>query len=449
VTRRRLALVLLLVGVLLVPTVPLATAQSGDSVVFVTDVEGTVTRGTALKVEDAIEQAEAEDAPLVIRLDTPGGLVSSTLEIDRAITRADVPVLTYVRSGGWAQSAGTFVFLMGHPNGMAEGTQIGSAQPISQSQSGGTENASEKVTNALVEKIRNIADRHDRDPDTAELFITENLNLNTSEALDRGMADHRAGSLRAFLEAVDGRSADVGNGTVELDTADAEIVHVEEGLLAQLVEVVGNPQVAFVLFLVGIYGIIFGLAAPGTLVPETIGALALVLGLIGLGLFDASTSGLLLILLASAFFVAEVLTPTHGVLATVGAVALVLGAIFLLDEPLLSRGFLQRFQIVALISAVVSGGVALGAVALAVRTRQQPPHGEAVGQTAETRTELDPDGQVIFHGERWKARSQGGTIPAGTEVVIVKRDGLELLVRSPSEPPPETGDDASGEDRPG
>jgi membrane-bound serine protease (ClpP class) len=436
---------LVLVGLLLVPVV---TAQGTGSPVYVADVEGTFTRGTALQIEDALEQAEEADAPLVIRLDTPGGLVESTLEIDRAIARSDVPVLTYVREGGWAQSAGTFIFLMGHPNGMGQGTQIGSAQPIVQSQSGGTQNASEKVTNALVERIRTIADRHDRDPDVAQQFITRNLNLNASEAQRRGMSNHTVGDLRGFLEAVDGRQANVGEATVELDTADAEIRYVEEGLLVQVVEIVGNPQVAFVLFLIGLYGVIFGLAAPGTLVPETIGALALVMGLIGLGLFDAGTSGLLLILLASAFFVAEVLTPTHGVLATAGAIALVLGAIFLLDEPLLSRDYLQRFQIVAVISAIVSGGVALGGVALAVRTRGQPTRDEVEGREAETLTRLDPEGQVAFRGERWGAVTEHGPIPEDRTVVIEAREGLTLTVREPDPPAEQTGrgDDLAAED---
>jgi membrane-bound serine protease (ClpP class) len=430
---------LLLIALLLVPA---ATGQEGGSTVFVTDVEGTVTRGTALQVEDAIEEAEEADRPLVIRLDTPGGLVDATLDIGTAVARSDVPVLTYVRGGGWAQSAGTFIFLMGHPNGMANGTQIGSAQPIVQSQSGGTQNASEKVTNALLERIRSIADRNGRNPDVAERFITENLNLNASEAQRRGMSDHTANDVHAFLDAVHGEEANVGEGTRTLATANAQLEHVEEGALVQLVEVVGNPQVAFVLFLIGLYGVIFGLAAPGTLVPETIGALALVLGLVGLGLFDAGTSGLLLILLASAFFVAEIFTPTHGVLATAGAVALVLGAIFLLDEPLLSRDFLHRFQIVAVISAVFSGGVALGAVALAVRTREQPPRDTVEGREAETLSSLDPEGQVFFRGERWKARTADRqTIAEGRTVVIEGRDGLTLVVRPADAPEVDPPDD--------
>lgn len=432
---------LLLVALALVPAV---AGQDGGNVVYVTDIEGTVTRGTAIQIEDAIGKAEDAGAPLVIRLDTPGGLVSATLDIDRAVARSEVPVLAYVGpSGAWAQSAGTFIFLMGQPNGMAEDTQIGSAQPITSSGSGGTQNASQKVTNALVEKIRSIADRNDRNPEIAERFITENLNLNATNATERGMSDHVSPSLRAFLEDVDGETVERPSGNTTLDIANAEIVHLDRSLLTQLINIVGNPQVSFVLFLIGIYGTIFGLAAPGTLVPETIGALCLVLGLVGLGLFESGTSGILLILLAGTFFVAEVLTPTHGVLTVAGAVALVLGAIFLIDEPLLSRDFLERFQVVALISAVVSGGMVFAAVGIALRTRDQPTRDEVEGRTARVLTPLDPEGMVSFRGERWKARLEEGTAEEDEIVEVADRDGLKLTVRKT------TADEVQPEDDPG
>lgn len=434
-SRRKLGLALLA----LLAVVPAAAAQQAGSRVLVTDVDGTVTRGTTLNVEDAIGEAEEADIPLVLRIDTPGGLVESTLNIDRLVARSKVPVLAYVGpSGAWAQSAGAFIFLGGQPNGMAPNTQVGSAQPIVSSGSGGTENASQKVTNALVEKIRSVADRNGRDPDLAERFITENLNLNASNASRLGISDHVSPTLRAFLEDVHGQTARVGEGNRTLDTANAEIVHHEKDLLVKVVEVVGNPQIAFVLFLVGIYGTIFGLASPGTLVPETIGVLALVLALVGLRLFDVGTVGVLLMLLAAGFFVAEVLTPTHGVLAAAGVVSLLLGVVFLLDEPLLSRGFLERFQVVGLISAIASGGVVLTAVAVAVRTRGRPTRDEVAGKRAQTLSPLDPEGQVLFHGERWKARCEEGSVPEDATVEVLERDGLTLTVRP--------ADDAPGED---
>ncbi len=392
-------------------------------------IEGVVTRGTTLHVADAIEAAEDRNAPLVLLLNTPGGLVDATLRIKGDIFSADVPVLAFVGPrGAFAESAGTFLLLMGHPSGMAPSTQIGSAQPIVQGASGQAENASAKVTNFLVGQIESIAERAERNQTLARHFVTQNLNMNASVALDTGMIDHLSDDLEAFVRAVHGQQAIVGSGQVTLDTQDAEIVVYEKGLLVKLIEIIGNPQVAFILFLVGLYGVIFGLAAPGTFVPETIGAILLVLALIGLGLFDTGTAGVLLILLGAAFFVAEVFTPTHGILTTAGVVSLVLGAIFLIEEPLLPAGFLRQFYVVSLVSAVLSGGAVMGAVYFALKTRGQPVAGELVGMEAVALSRLDPDGTVLVRGERWKAVARAGPIEEEETCIVVERDGLTLTV---------------------
>lgn len=446
---KRALVPLLALAVLVLPLASTLAQSDGGKQVLVVSIEGTVTRGTAIVVTEAIEEAEERNAPLVIRLDTPGGLVSATLEIKKQIARANVPVLTFVGPrGAFAESAGTFILLMGHPNGMAPNTQIGSAQPIVQG-AGGVQNASSKTTKFLIGQIQEIADRTNRNQTIAKRFITQNLNLNATEALRKGMIDHIEPDLRAFVEAVDGEQAIVGGGTQTLDTDGARLVHVDRGLVAQIVDLISNPQIAFVLFLVGIYGVIFGLAAPGTFVPETIGALSLVLGLIGLGLFNTSTSGLVLILLAALFFVAELFTPTHGVLATAGVVAMILGAIFLIDEPLLSRDFLQTFRTVGIASAVLSGGVVLGAVWVALKTRSQPVEDTVEGNEGEALTRIDPEGQIRVHGERWKARTDEGPIPRGSRVRVLERDGLTLTVEALEGEPSEAEATDPGTEEPG
>lgn len=437
--KRVLALALALA--FLAPAGSVLAQGDGGNVVLKISIEGTVTRGTAIHVEQAIEEAEDRGAPLVITLDTPGGLVSSTLEIKKVVARAEVPVLTYVGPrGAFAESAGTFIFLMGHPNGMAPNTQIGSAQPIVQGAGGGVKNASSKVENFLVGQIREIADRTERNASLAERFITENVNLNESAALETGMSDHTSADLQTFLEDVDGEQALVQGEKITLRTADAQVVELDKGALSKTVELISNPQIAFILFLVGVYGVIFGLAAPGTFVPETIGAILLVLGLIGLGLFDTSTSGLLLLLLGAVFFVAEVFTPTHGILATAGVVAVILGAIFLLDEPLLSRDFLSTFRWVGIISAVVSGGVVLTAVFVAVRVRDRPVETDMVGDIAVVTQPLDPHGKVRVRGEYWNATSTGDRVEQGEKALVVERDGLHLTLEPAEEDERPSGD---------
>lgn len=427
-TRVRLALALL-AAALLLSLAPQGTASGHE--VLVLHVEGVVTRGTLLHIEDGIEEAESRGVPLVIQLDTPGGLVDATLEIHKRIVRADVPVLTFVGpEGAFAASAGTFILLMGHPSGMAPSTQIGSAQPIQSSPTGGTENASAKVENFLVERMREIAERTGRNETLATRFITENLNMDEDEALRTGLVEAVSDDVEAFVRAMDGERALVGaSGEVTLRTADARIVELDKGLLARTVEILGNPQIAFILFLAGLYGVIFGLASPGTFVPETIGALLLLLGLIGLGLFDTSTAGLLLFLLAGVFFVAEVFTPTHGVLTALGVVSLLFAAVFLIDEPLLPASFLRQFLVVGLVSAAVSGAVVFGALTLALRARKRPVSGDVVGEAARALGPLDPEGQVWLHGEIWRAVAEEGPIEADADVVVVAREGLTVRVR--------------------
>lgn len=421
---------LLAILILLAPLACLVPgAAGGGHEVVVARIDGVVDRGTAIYIEDALGEAQRRGVPLVIELHTPGGLVDATLDIDRTLAAATVPVLTYVGPGGgaFAASAGTFILLMGQPSGMAEGASIGSAQPIQVGPGGGAQNASAKVENFLVERIRSIADRTGRDPDVAQRYITENLNQGVDEAMAAGMVDVEAGTLQAFLAGVDGMTARIQGGEVVLSTADARVVRVQPGTLAGTVSLLSNPTLASILLLVGVYALIFGLANPGTFVPETIGALLLLLGLIGLGLFGVTTAGFLLLLLAAVLFVAEVLTPTHGVLTAVGVVALILAIVFLVDDPLLPHGFVRQFMYVGYGMAVVTGGVVFTVVTIAMRSRGRPVADRSIGDRGTALERIDPEGPVEMWGEVWTGRADR-PIEAGVPVRVVRRQGMVLDV---------------------
>ncbi|MDX1612208.1 MAG: ATP-dependent Clp protease proteolytic subunit, partial [Candidatus Thermoplasmatota archaeon] len=242
-------------------TVPLAQGQaSGRDQVLLIEVEGVVTGGTALYVQQGIEEAQDRGIPVLIQLNTPGGLVDATLEIFQTIDQSQVPVMTFVGPrGGFAASAGTFILLMGHPSGMAPNTQIGSAQPIQQNPAGGTTNASEKTVNFLVQRMEGIAERTGRNTTIATRFITENLNMDQDRALETGMIDAVSPDVQTFLSDVDGMEAITSRGPITLETDRAEVVPYERSLMVQIVDLIGNPQVSFILFLVGLYGMIFGL----------------------------------------------------------------------------------------------------------------------------------------------------------------------------------------------
>lgn len=418
-----------LLALLALALVPFPAAEASGHEVVVARIDGVVDRGTPFYIEDALEEAERRGVPLVIELNTPGGLVDATLEIDGTLAAASVPVLTYVGPGGgaFAASAGTFILLMGHPSGMADGSSIGSAQPIQVGPGGGAQNASQKVENFLIERIRSIAERTGRDPDVAEQYVTENLNQGAEAALSTGMVDVSASSLRGFLVAIDGMDARVDGGTVRLTTADAEVVRVRPGVVSDTVSLLSDPTLASILLLVGVYALIFGLANPGTYVPETIGAILLILGLIGLGLFGVTTAGFLLMLLAAVFFVAEVFTPTHGILTAAGVATLVLAVIFLIDDPLLPRPFVRQFQFIGYGMAVVSGGLVFAVVTVAMRSRHIPVGDRSVGDRGTVLDRIDPEGHVEMWGEVWDARASEA-IEAGEPVHVVRREGMLLHV---------------------
>lgn len=422
-TVRRILLTALAVLFLMAPAMH---AQSDDPDVVRVVIDDVVSQGTTIHVQHALDVAEGLGVPLLIQLDTPGGLVQATLDMDDALARAEVPVLTYVGPGGgtFAASAGTFILLMGHQSGMAEGSTIGSAQPVS---SDGGE-VGDKTTNFLVERIRAIAERNGRDPDIAERFITENLNLDAGEALEAGLIDARGDDASAFLDAVHGNLVTVRGTSMNLDTQDAAIRDVDATLLASIVDVIGNPQVAFVLVLAGTYGVVFGITNAGSYVPEVLGALLLILGFIGLGLFSTSTAGIILLILALLFFVVEVFTPTHGILTGAGVVALIFAAIFLIQEPLLPQRFLQWFIGTGVALALTMGGLVFVAITLALRTAARPVHDALMGARGKVIDPLNPTGRIEVNGEVWYAETDIGPVQVGGRVTVLGREGLRLHV---------------------
>lgn len=392
------------------PLAPMAQVQAqgpadGGPVVYLVAIDDVVGQGTVLDVDRAVEVAEDNGAPLVVRLSTPGGLVSATNVILERLLNADVPVITYVGPrGASAFSAGTYILLAGHRATMNEGTQMGSAMPVI-SGPGGTQAASNKTINALAAQMRSIAESRGRPTDLAEEMVRENTDYTASEALDVRLINATGADLGELLAAVHGEEVEAGGRTWTLDTDGARLVEVRPGPLSILYGVVGNPQVTFLLILVGMYGLIFGFAAPGTYVPETIGAVLLVLGLIGLGLFDFDTAALLLIALAIVFFLAEALTPTHGVLTIAGVISLAIGALMLpSQEPLLPAAWFEGFAFVVVGMAVFTGAFMLFVVTATLRSVLRTEVHKSVEQRLGVAvTRLDPKGTVRVRGEIWKA----------------------------------------------
>jgi len=408
----------------------------GKNVVYVLKIDGTITEGTSLDVVEGLREAEEIGAEAVlIELDTPGGLVDSTLKITKAIMNSEVPVITYVTpKGAIAASAGSFILVSGNIAAMAPGTTTGAAMPVEIGMEG-RKPADEKTINFYAGHIESIAASRGRNATQAKRFVTDNDVLNENTALERGIIDLVAEDETELLNKVDGMTVKIGTENRTLATRNASLYIREKSVRSSVLETLGNPQIAAILLIVGIYGLIFGFLSPGTYVPEMIGAICLILALYGMGLFDVNMFGVLLIIIAVLLFIAEVLTPTFGILTTGGAVCLIIGALILPKGPLLVnlQWFTDFLVIIIGIAAAFAAFFffAMGAVLKTRKRRAQVGAEELIGKVTKAETEINEDGGTIkLRGEIWNARTLAGElIKEGEKVEIIDREGLTLIVK--------------------
>jgi len=326
---RGILLILVLLSIACALLAPGGGAVKDDEkVIYVLRIEDTITEGTALDVVEGLQEAEAMGAEVVlIELDTPGGLVSSMLKISEAILNSEVPVITYVTpKGAIAASAGSFILISGNIAAMSPGTTTGAAMPVEIGVEG-RKAADEKTINFFAGHVESIAASRGRNATQAKRFVTDNDVLNENLALERGIIDLIAEDETELLNKVDGITVKIGNENRTIATKDASLYIKRKTVRSSLLELLSNPQIAVILMMVGIYGLIFGFMSPGTYVPEMIGAICLILALYGMGLFEVNVFGIILIIVAVILFIAEALTPTFGILTTGGAVCLIVGAL--------------------------------------------------------------------------------------------------------------------------
>jgi membrane-bound serine protease (ClpP class) len=423
-------------ALLLLLAVSLRATDGGPSDILLIRVDGTVTAGTTQFLTEAIAEAvERQLDAVIILLDTPGGLVDATLEIIKDILNAHIPIVTYVYPrGAIAASAGTFILIAGHVAAMAPGTTVGAAMPVTiRPTAEQAQAADDKTILFLAGHMTNIAQERGRPTEIAEKFVTENLTLGAEQAGSSGIIDIIALDIPDLLEQLDGRTVSIGRDEIVLRTAGANVIDKEMTTAQKIIHFISDPQIALILFLLGVYGIFFGLNTPGTIVPETVGVIALILALFGLGMFEVRALGIVLIITAIILFVIEAFTPTFGFFTAAGTAALVVGALLLPVEPLLPAEWFRHFRITVYGMAAVTAGFFVLVITKVIVVRGTPSFHQTFGMHGYqglVMEELDPVGLVKIRGEWWKARTDldVAVLPA-TRIRVVGQEGMVLVVK--------------------
>lgn len=388
-------------------------------------------------IVQSIERAEDEEAELlVIELDTPGGLMESMHQIVKAIQASDVPVAVFVApSGSRAGSAGVFITYAAHIAAMAPSTNIGSAHPVfgggtpgMEADSAGTETMMEKVTNDAVAKIKTVAEKRGRNIEWAEKAIRESANITETEALELDVIEYIVTDIDSLLAVVDGKEVKLDNGNKKtLTTRNSSVITYEMNWRQKLLDTITNPNIAYILMMLGFYGILFELYNPGSILPGVVGGICLIMGLYALQTLPVNYAGLLLIIFAIVLFLLEIKIPSYGLLTIGGVTSLIMGSIMLFDSPL---PFLQVSWEVILTVVLMSIIFFVFAIGMAVRThRKKPATGKEgmIGEIGEAFTAINPEGKIKLHGEFWKAMSDQ-PIKKGQKVQVTKYDGVTLQV---------------------
>jgi membrane-bound serine protease (ClpP class) len=410
-----------------------ASATTSQPRVLAVKFENDVNPVTQDYVNDQIDRANREDFDaVVILLDTPGGLGTSMKKIYTKELASEVPVIVYVAPpGARAASAGVWIGQAGDILAMAPATNIGSSTPVSVGGEDIQDDLRRKVVNDAAASLRELARTHGRNVAWADAAVRRGENLGATEALGKNVIDVMAPTLPALLNKIDGRKT-VPKGIV-LNTAGAEITNVDMSFWKKVLDTLIDPNLIVLFMSIGTLGIIVELWNPGLIFPGTVGAISLILGLFGLQVLPISAAGLLLMLLAFAFFAAEAFVPSHGALTVAGAVCFVLGAMLLFDPA--GETYEVSLPAVLAIAGTLAAVMALVAFKI-VQVRRAPVvtgSSEMLGQVGVVRQRLDPTGLVFVHGELWQARSRGEPIEPGTPVRIERIDDDLMLEVAPAE----------------
>jgi membrane-bound serine protease (ClpP class) len=431
-----------------------ATAESLDRRVILVDVLGPIGPATVEFLVDSLQEATTRNAELmIIRLDTPGGLDASTRDIVKAILNSPVPVATYVApEGARAASAGTYILYASHIAAMSPVSHVGAATPVSiiggkppgqEEESDGngkdseaatepTDVMSRKAINDAVAWVRALATKRGRNADWAELAVREAASITAIEALEIGVIDLIAKDVGDLLEQVHGKTVEVQGRVRVMDTSSLLVEQLEPSWKSELLAVITSPTIAYLLLLIGVYGLIFEGYNPGAVFPGVIGAICLLIALYAFQMLPVNYAGFALIILGIILMIAEAIAPSFGALGIGGVIAMVIGSIILIDTDV--PGFVVSRPLIGAIALASSFGL-MAIIGIAMKARQRPVvsgREELVGAVGTALLDFEHQGSVFVHSERWSAITRAPLLE-GQAIVVTAIDGLTLKVHPADE----------------
>ncbi len=416
---------------LLLVVLAFGAGLAGGKHILLLEAEGIINPPMAGYIVRGIEKAEREGAlALIIQLDTPGGLMDSMRRIVKKILGAEVPVIVYVApSGSRAASAGVFITMAAHVAAMAPGTNIGAAHPVELGEKKMDETMLKKVVNDTVAYIKTIARERKRNEKWAEKAVRESSSITAREALKLHVIDLVAPSLEELLKELDGRKIRLGSGrTVVLRTEGIQVVRLKMSFRDKLLHTLSNPMIAYILLMLGIYGLFFELSNPGAIFPGVVGGICLILAFFAFQMLPINYAGIALIILGIILLIMEVKITSYGLLSIGGIISLLLGSLMLIESP---AQYLRLSLSVVVPMVLVSAGFFLFALTMVIRAhRRRPQTGQEglLGERGKALTDIAPEGTVEVLGEIWRAFSDQ-QIKAGEAVEVVGVEGLRLKVR--------------------
>jgi len=398
----------------------------------VISVDASINPSSAEYINSGIKHAREINAEcLIIRLNTPGGLLKSTRTIVSDILNSEIPVVVFVYPGGsQAASAGVFITLAGHIAAMAPGTNIGAAHPVTL-QGGQDSIMNEKATNDAAAFIRTISEKRERNVQWAEDAVRKSLSITETEALKEKVIDTIAISVKDLLEKIDGKEISLSSGRKVLDTKNAEVINIDMNFQQKILSLLSDPNIAYILFMIGLYGIMFELYNPGGIFPGVIGGISIILAFYSLNTLPVNYAGVALIIFAIILFIAEIKIVSHGLLSVGGVISLILGSIMLIDTESTLEAAKISWQVI-LVIVILTTAFFLFAIGFGIKAQNRKPTTGVegiIGETGVTISNLEPEGQISVHGELWSAESLDGFMSPGTKVKVVQISKLKLMVR--------------------